>query len=324
MSMEIIRTEALTKQFTIKTGVFRKGHLLTALKDVNISVRERSVFALVGESGSGKSTLARLILRLLRPTEGKVFFRDRDVFSLKGDELRSYRRAVQVVFQDPFASLNPRMSVYSIISEPLRIHEIVRKKEDLKGRVVELLELVGLKEEHMHRYPHQFSGGQRQRISIARALALSPEVIVADEPLSSLDVSIQAQILNLMNELRERENLTYIFISHDLNVVNYFADRVAVMYLGRVVEEAEAEQLFNNPLHPYTELLIDSIPKLRGLADLKSGRDETRGRFRVISAAQVEGGCLFRNRCPSAKGICERHEPELIEHAGRKIACHLY
>lgn len=322
MSVEIIRTEGLTKLFTIKTGVFRKGHVLTALKDVNISVRERSVFALVGESGSGKSTLARLVLRLLRPTEGRVYFRNRDVFSLKGDDLKSYRRAVQVIFQDPFASLNPRMSVYSIISEPLKIHDLV-SKDRLKNRVVELLELVGLKEEHMHRYPHQFSGGQRQRISIARALALSPEVVVADEPLSSLDVSIQAQILNLMNELRERENLTYLFISHDLNVVNYFADRVAVMYLGRIVEEADAEQLFNNPLHPYTELLIDSIPRLRGAA-LRTRRDETREKFRIISTTQVERGCPFRNRCPKAKGICERQEPELTRQADRKIACHLY
>ncbi|NOY65731.1 MAG: ABC transporter ATP-binding protein, partial [Nitrospirae bacterium] len=235
--MEIIKTEGLTKHFTIRSGIFRKGQIVAALKDVNISIQERTVFAVVGESGSGKSTLARVILRLIKPTGGRVFFRDKDVFSLKGDELKNYRRSVQIIFQDPFASLNPRMSVYSIISEPLKIHGLV-SKDRLKNRVIELLELVGLKEEHMDRYPHQFSGGQRQRISIARALALSPELIIADEPLSSLDVSIQAQILNLMNELRERENLTYLFISHDLNVVNYFADRVAVMYLGRIVEEA--------------------------------------------------------------------------------------
>jgi oligopeptide/dipeptide ABC transporter ATP-binding protein len=321
--MEIIKTEGLTKHFTIRSGIFRKGQILTALEDVNISIQERTVFAVVGESGSGKSTLARVILRLIKPTGGRVFFRDKDVFSLKGDELKNYRRSVQIIFQDPFASLNPRMSIYSIIAEPLKIHGLV-SKDRLKNRVVELLELVGLKEEHMYRYPHQFSGGQRQRISIARALALSPELIIADEPLSSLDVSIQAQILNLMNELKEKKNLTYLFISHDLNVVNYFADRVAVMYLGRIVEEAVAEELFKHPLHPYTELLIDSIPKLRSDIDLRSRRDETKEKIKIISTTQVERGCLFRNRCPLAKGICERHEPELKEQADRKIACHLY
>ena len=321
--MEMIKTEGLTKHFTIRSGIFRKGQIVEALKDVNISIQERTVFAVVGESGSGKSTLARVILRLIKPTGGRVFFRDKDVFSLKGDELKNYRRSVQIIFQDPFASLNPRMSVYSIISEPLKIHGLV-SRDRLKDRVVELLELVGLKEEHMYRYPHQFSGGQRQRISIARALALSPELIIADEPLSSLDVSIQAQILNLMNELKEKKNLTYLFISHDLNVVNYFADRVAVMYLGRIVEEADSEELFRNPWHPYTQLLIDSIPKLRRDVNARSGRDENREKFRIISTTQVEGGCPFRNRCPLAKGICERHEPELKEHAGRKIACHLY
>ena len=321
--MEIIRTEGLTKHFTIRSGIFRKGQTLTALKDVNISIQERTVLAVVGESGSGKSTLARVILRLIKPTGGRVFFKNKDVFSLKGDELKNYRRSVQIIFQDPFASLNPRMSIYSIITEPLKIHGLV-SKDRLKNRVVELLELVGLKEEHMYRYPHQFSGGQRQRISIARVLALSPELIIADEPLSSLDVSIQAQILNLMNELKEKKNLTYLFISHDLNVVNYFADRVAVMYLGRIVEEASAEAVFKDPLHPYTRLLIDSIPKLRSNANLRDKRDATKEKIKIISTTQTGRGCLFRNRCPSAKGICERHEPELVQQADRKIACHLY
>ncbi len=321
--MELLKTENLKKHYEIKEGILGKSHTLRALDGVSITVEKNRVFAIVGESGSGKSTLARVVLRLTKPTGGRVFFKGKEVFSLKGEDLKAFRRAVQVVFQDPFASLNPRMSIFSTLSEPFKVHGLSSGRR-LRDDVAQLLESVGLKAEHMDRYPHQFSGGQRQRICIARALALSPELIVADEPLSSLDVSIQAQILNLLTELKEKRELSYLFISHDLNVVHYFADRVAVMYAGKVVEEAGAEELFQRPLHPYTELLLDAVPKMR----LSAGTQQ-RGHKRVTESVYPEDkpgskGCSFLPRCPKQKGICATEEPLLKEHGDRKVACHLY
>jgi oligopeptide/dipeptide ABC transporter ATP-binding protein len=331
--MEVIRTENLKKYFEIKAGVFGRTKINKALDGVDITLNRDSVLAIVGESGCGKSTLARLILRLVRPTGGSVLFRGRNVFEFAGEELKEFRRSVQIIFQDPFASLNPRMNIFSALSEPLRIHKIVPRRE-LKEKVVSLLESVGLKSEHMNRYPHEFSGGQRQRLCIARSLASSPEVIVADEPLSSLDVSIQAQIINLLSDLKVQKRLSFIFISHDLNVVNYFADTVAVMYLGRVVEEAESERIFREPKHPYTEMLLNSIPKAvvggggeerdklykgfegSSVADLIQGRR--------VAVQMPEKGCLFYQRCPRRLHVCSRETPPLREIDSRRVACHLY
>ncbi len=318
--MEILRTEGLRKHYRQKAGLFGRTKVLKALEGVSISVDSDSVFAIVGESGCGKSTFARLVLRLTEPTGGRVLFKGKDVQQLKGEELKGFRRAVQVVFQDPFASLNPRMNVFSTLSEPLRIHGVMPKRE-LRDHVAGLLDTVGLKPEHMDRYPHEFSGGQRQRICIARALALAPELIVADEPLSALDVSIQAQILNLLAELKEERKLSFIFISHDLNVVHYFADIVAVMYLGRIVEEATAEEIFNDPRHPYTEALLDAIPKVR-FVQQRTTRRPGRGGLPELGV-EPPSGCPFYPRCPKRTALCDREPPELKTVGGRKIACHL-
>ncbi len=309
---DIIRTESLTKVFFTGGGLLRKKKPLHALTEVSVSVPEGKVTAVVGESGSGKSTLARLILRLIEPTAGRIFYRSVDITSKRGGELREFRKKVQVIFQDPFASLNPRMKVFSTLSEPLKIHKTVSGSE-MKGYVVSLLRSVGLSEDALHRYPHEFSGGQRQRISIARALALKPELIIADEPLSSLDVSIQAQILNLLNKLREEYNLSFLFISHDLNVVRYFSDYVYVMYLGEVVEAADADELFNNPLHPYTRRLLEAIPGKR--------------KYRVSdtpspSLGEInENGCRFYPRCPDRLPDCRDNRPSLKEKTAHLIAC---
>ncbi|NOZ24565.1 MAG: ATP-binding cassette domain-containing protein [Nitrospirae bacterium] len=324
--MELLRTENLCKYYDVKSGVFGKTKTLKAVDGISISVDSDRVFAVVGESGCGKSTLARLILRLSTPTAGKVFFKGNDIHGVRGRELKSFRKSVQVVFQDPFASLNPRMTIFAILAEPLVIHNIARKK-DLRGRVSELLETVGLKPEHMNRYPHEFSGGQRQRICIARALALSPELIVADEPLSSLDVSIQAQILNLLGDLKREKKLSFVFISHDLNVVHYFADTVAVMYLGKVVEEADAETIFDDPRHPYTEMLLEAIPRVRVAREETVQRRRRPGTVGNGTQGVAEApplGCLFYPRCPRRMSLCSTETPGLRESGGRKVACHLY
>ncbi len=323
--MEILKTENLKKYFKIKAGSFGKTKTLKALDGVSISVDSNRVFAIVGESGCGKSTFARLVLQLVRPTEGKVFFKGNNIHKAGVRELKNFRRAVQVIFQDPFASLNPRMKIFSILSEPLIIHNIARKKE-LKARIAALLETVGLKPEHMNRYPHEFSGGQRQRVCIARALALSPELIVADEPLSSLDVSIQAQIINLLGDLKKEKKLSFIFISHDLNVVYYFADVVAVMYLGKIVEEADTEKIFQDPQHPYTEMLLNAIPRVRITQQeiTEKRKDKFVKAFNSIpEMAESPSGCLFYPRCPKKVSLCSRETPELRDTGGRKIACHL-
>ena len=316
--MGIIDVKELRKCFPVKKGAFAKQDWLKAVDGVNFSVREGTVFSLVGESGSGKSTVARLILRLISPTSGKIFFQGKDIQTLRGDSLREFRKSVQIIFQDPFASLNPRMTVFDTISEPIKIHKLVKRSE-FKDKVVSLLGSVGLQADVLNRYPHEFSGGQRQRICIARALAVSPKVIVADEPLSALDVSIQAQILNILQELKSQSNISFLFISHELRVVQYFSDEIAVMYLGKIVEYAKIEELFNNPLHPYTIELLSSAPKIK-----PDGRKREILKGDVPSPIDIPPGCPFHPRCPKRFKPCDKVVPELKETGGRLVSCHLF
>jgi oligopeptide/dipeptide ABC transporter ATP-binding protein len=291
-----------------------------AVDGVSLDVRRGEVVGLVGESGCGKTTLARTVLRLVEPTSGTVTFDGIPVFSLKGEGLRRLRRRMQIIFQDPYGSLNPRLTVGSMIAEPIKIHKIARGAE-VRQRVVELLEKVGIPREHMNRYPHEFSGGQRQRIGIARSLAVGPELVVADEPVSSLDVSVQAQILNLLRDLQEEFGLTILFITHDLGVVEYLSDRVAVMYLGKIVEVADTAELYRNVKHPYTQALISAIPSLD--PQVKSRRILLPGD--VPSPAAVPTGCPFHPRCPKAMPHCRTDVPVLREVApGHLVSCWLY
>jgi len=316
--MGIIDVVALRKYYPVKRKAFAKQEWLKAVDGVTFSIKNGAVFALVGESGSGKSTVARLVLRLIQPTSGQILFRGGEVQMFRGESLREFRKSVQIIFQDPFASLNPRMTVFDTISEPLKIHKLCKKAE-LRDKVVNLLNSVGLQAEVLHHYPHEFSGGQRQRICIARALAVSPEVLVADEPLSALDVSIQAQILNILQDLQRQSHISFLFISHDLRVVQYFSDEVAVMYLGKIVEHAQTEELFSNPLHPYTDELLKSAPKIKP-EDRK--REIVKGD--VPSPIDIPPGCPFHPRCPKRFDPCDTFIPELKEIAGRFVSCHLF
>lgn len=320
----ILRTEAVSKYFTLASGLFAPPKRLRAVDGVSLDIRRRSVFALVGESGCGKSTLARLIVRLLPPTEGRVLFRGEDISRLKGDGLKAFRRSVQVVFQDPFASLNPRMRIMDTLAEPYKIHRLC-PKEEIRRRVEDLLRKVGLGPEMLNKYPHEFSGGQRQRICIARALTVSPEMIIADEPLSALDVSIQAQILNLLQDIRREREITLLLISHDLHVVHYLSDDVAVMYLGKIVEAAGTEDVFANPAHPYTELLLSSAPR----PEVGRRREQPAAHRHlhgpdVPTPVDIPPGCSFHPRCPKRFEMCDKIVPELQVHDGRLVACHLY
>lgn len=316
--MGIIDVVSLGKYFPVKRKVFAKQKWLKAVDGVNISIKDGAVLALVGESGSGKSTVARLVLRLIPPTSGQILFRGEDIQMFKGTSLREFRKSVQIIFQDPFASLNPRMTVFDTISEPLKIHKICKKAE-LKDKVVDLLNSVGLQAEVLHHYPHEFSGGQRQRICIARALAVSPKVLVADEPLSALDVSIQAQILNILQDLQRQSHISFLFISHDLRVVQYFSDEVSVMYLGKIVEHAQTEELFSNPMHPYTGELLMSAPKLK-----PEGKKREVVKGDVPSPIDIPPGCPFHPRCPKRFDPCDKFVPELKETTGRFVSCHLF
>jgi peptide/nickel transport system ATP-binding protein/oligopeptide transport system ATP-binding protein len=316
--MGIIDIVALRKYFPVSRKAFAKQEWLRAVDGVTFSIKDGAVFALVGESGSGKSTVARLVLRLIQPTSGQILFRGGDIQMFRGASLREFRKSVQIIFQDPFASLNPRMTVYDTISEPLKIHKIC-KKTDLKDKVINLLNSVGLQAEVLNHYPHEFSGGQRQRICIARALAVSPKLLVADEPLSALDVSIQAQILNILQELQRQSHISFLFISHDLRVVQYFSDEVAVMYLGKIVEHARTEELFSNPLHPYTDELLMSAPKIK-----PEGKKRAIVKGDVPSPINIPPGCPFHPRCPKRFDPCDTFVPELRETAGRFVSCHLF
>ncbi len=324
--MEIVKVVDLRKYFPIKKGLFGEKVQLRAVDGINFSMKKNRIFALVGESGCGKSTVARLLLRLLEPTSGEILYKSKDILRLKDEGLKLYRRSVQIIFQDPFASLNPRMRVVDILSEPLKIHNIVDKKF-YRDNVSESLHKVGLTSDVMNRYPHEFSGGQRQRICIARVLALSPEVIVADEPLSSLDVSIQAQILNLLKELKTETGIAFLFISHDLNVVRYFSDEIAVMYLGKIVEKAITEELFNRPMHPYTETLIESMPKIQGngsRSKFQNKRPTASSLMDVPSPIDIPEGCPFHPRCPKRFDPCDKYIPKLKRKNGRIVSCHLW
>jgi oligopeptide/dipeptide ABC transporter ATP-binding protein len=314
----IIDIIALRKYYPVKRKAFAKQEWLKAVDGVTFSIKDGAVFALVGESGSGKSTVARLVLRLIQPTSGQILFRGGDIQMFRGASLREFRKSVQIIFQDPFASLNPRMTVYDTISEPLKIHKMCEKTE-LKDKVVNLLNSVGLQAEVLHHYPHEFSGGQRQRICIARALAVSPKLLVADEPLSALDVSIQAQILNILQDLQSQSHISFLFISHDLRVVQYFSDEVAVMYLGKIVEHAQTEELFSNPLHPYTDELLMSAPKIK-----PGGKKREIVKGDVPSPINIPPGCPFHPRCPKRFDPCDTFIPELKEITGRFVSCHLF
>jgi len=318
----LVRTENLTKEFAAGSAGLLGGNKLTvkAVTEVNLQVVAGETIGLVGESGSGKSTLGRLILRLIEPTSGRVFFEGRDLSTLSRSELRHLRRNMQLVFQDPYASLNPRMRVRSIVGEGIEIHRLARGKEKL-DRIAELLKMVGMSPDAMTRYPHEFSGGQRQRIGIARALAVKPRFLVLDEPVSALDVSIQAQIINLLQDLQEQLRLTYLFIAHDLRVVEHISNRVAIMYLGKIVELATRDEIYSAPHHPYTRALLSAIPSVNPAA--KPERVKLSGE--VPSPVHPPSGCSFHPRCPYAKDICRTTEP-LLERgqSGHAVACHVF
>jgi oligopeptide transport system ATP-binding protein len=321
MTETLLKVEGLKKHFPIPGGILGKtvGHV-KAVDGVSFEVRKGETLGIVGESGCGKSTTGRMLLRLIEPSEGKVSFEDKEVTKLSNSELRKLRRDMQMVFQDPFASLNPRHTVGKILEEPLIVHGIGSSQER-KKRVHELLEIVGLSSYHAKRYPHQFSGGQRQRIGIARALMTKPKLIIADEPVSALDVSIQSQVLNLMQDLQKEFGLTYLFIAHDLGVVRHISDRVGVMYLGRMVELSESENLYDKPLHPYTQALLSAVP----IPDPKFERDSILLQGDIPSPSNPPSGCAFHTRCPQATEICRQKTPEFKEQSeGHYVACHLY
>jgi len=317
----LLEVRDLKKYFSIKGGLLRKDTgAVRAVDDVDLSIRKGETLGLVGESGCGKTTLGRVILRLIDTTEGKVFFEGTNLLGLKKDKMRKMRRNMQMVFQDPHSSLDPRMTVKKIIGEPLVIHAITEGSE-LRERISELLERVGLNPDHLNRFPHEFSGGQRQRIGIARAIALNPKFIVLDEPTSSLDVSVQAKILNLLKDLQGELGLTYLFISHDLSVIKHMSNRIAVMYVGKIVEMADKDELFKEPLHPYTQALFSAVP----IPDPHLEREKIILKGEVASPTNPPSGCRFNPRCQHAEEICKREEPQLTEaRDGHYLACHLF
>ncbi len=320
MNEALVDIKGLKKYYPIRRGFFTKEPLLVkAVDGVNLTIRRGETLGLVGESGCGKSTLGRLILRLEEPDEGTVYFEGRNILEIGADQLRRLRREIQIIFQDPYSSLNPRKNVDSIIGEPLAIHDIA-KGEEREERVIQLMEVVGLRPEQRHLYPHQFSGGQRQRIGIARALALQPKLVIADEPVSSLDVSIQAQIVNLLQDLQSEFGLTYLFISHDLNLIEYVSDWVAVMYLGKIMEYAKQDVIYEKPIHPYSEALFSAVPSTDPL--MKRKRILLEGD--VPSPINPPSGCHFHTRCPLRIDLCEREEPPLTPRPnGSLVACHV-
>ena len=312
MSKVLLEVEGLKKYFPTKKGI------LHAVDDVSFTIEEGKTLGVVGESGCGKSTTGRAILRLLEPTAGRVTFDGVDVAGLNAEELRKMRTKMQIIFQDPFSSLNPRMTVSQAIEEPIRLHGIITDKKEREERVMELMETVGLAPRLYHAYPHELDGGRRQRIGIARALAVNPKFIVCDEPVSALDVTIQAQILNLMEDLQDNLGLTYMFITHDLSVVHHFSDDIAVMYLGKLIEKAPADELFANPTHPYTEALLSAIP----IPSLHNRRERIIMKGEITSPINPPKACRFANRCPYATERCFHVEPELKEiRPGHFVSC---
>ena len=319
----LLHVDNLVKHFPITQGIIIQKQVgaVHAVDGVSFDIYKGETLGLVGESGCGKSTTGRTILQLYRPTSGSVYFEGKDLVAMKGEELRKTRKRMQMIFQDPYASLNPRMTVGEIVGEPMLIHKTYSGKE-LEDRVADLLALVGLNPAFSNRYPHEFSGGQRQRIGVARALALDPSLIVCDEPISALDVSIQAQVVNLLEDLQAELGLTYLFIAHDLSMVRHISDRVAVMYLGVIMELAEREELYNNPLHPYTQALLSAVPIPDPYAEEKRQRIILEGD--VPSPVNPPSGCRFRTRCPLAVDICAQEKPEFREiKPAHFVACHL-
>ncbi len=319
-TLDLLKVEHLKKYYPVKTGVFQRvtGHV-QAVDDVSFSVRRGETLGLVGESGCGKTTIGRAILRLTEPTSGSVWFDDQELLKLKGAALKSVRREMQIIFQDPYSSLDPRLRIGDSVMEGLSIHNIGDKR-DRYQMVLDVLHKVGLEEYHSRRYPHEFSGGQRQRIGIARALALKPHFIVCDEPVSALDVSIQSQVLNILKDLQQDLGLTYLFIAHNLGVVEHISDRVAVMYLGKMVEMAQRDELFRNPLHPYTRALMSAIP----IPDPKVKRERIILKGDVPSPLNPPSGCRFHPRCPIAVAECAINEPQLVEKTPEhRVACWL-
>ena len=318
----VLKVEHLTKHYPIKKGLFGKsGACVHALEDASFEVHRGETFAIVGESGCGKSTTGKCILRLTEPTSGEVWLDGEDFTKLKGDDLTRARQQMKLIFQDPYSSLNPRMTVADIIAEPIDIAGIYKTREERDARVEEIMQAVGLDLAFKYRYPHEFSGGQRQRIGIARAIVLEPQIVVCDEPVSALDVSVQAKVINLLEELQEKLGLSYIFISHDLSVVKHISDTVMVMYLGHTMELASKEDLFAEPLHPYTKALLDVIPRIRHerIQDKKVLEGD------VPSPTNPPAGCVFHTRCTHCMKVCCEREPEMREvKPGHKCACHLY
>lgn len=321
MQKVLLHVEDLKAYYPVRSGMMGKTAYVKALDGVTFDVFEGETFGIVGESGCGKSTLSKVICRLQNLTGGTICFDGEDISQYNSHQMRSVHKKIQMVFQDPYASLNPRMSIRNILAEPMMIHHLANGKEDIDSRVVSLLRKVGMDDYHANRYPHEFSGGQRQRIGIARALAVEPKMIIADEPVSALDVSIQSQVLNLMNDLKEEMNLTYIFIAHDLSVVEHISDRVGVMYLGNFVEMADKNTLYAKPMHPYTQALLSAVP----IPDPHNKKERVILQGNIPSALNPPSGCKFHTRCRKCMEICKHEVPKWTEISeNHKVCCHLY
>ncbi len=321
MSEAILRVENCCTWFDVTRGLFAKKQIVKAVDNVSFQIFPGETFGLVGESGCGKSTLGRTIVKIYSPTSGKIFYKGEDISTLEGARTKAFRKQVQMIFQDPYASLDPRMTVGEIVREPMDIHGLHTAKER-EERVVELLQIVGLKPDHIRRYPHEFSGGQRQRIGIARTLALDPEFIVCDEPISALDVSIQAQVINLLEEIQKKMGISYLFIAHDLSMVKHISDRIGVMYLGHIVETGPSHLLYSKPLHPYTRGLLSAVP----IPDPRRAKERRRIALsgEIPSPINPKPCCPFATRCPNATEKCFQAMPPTVEVDGRQVACFLY